>query len=285
MARKRQPKKPARFNPRTATKRQIAAQLERQREAEKLTRLKKQRKLAIRKFKVAKKDRGKIIFIGIKGKRNPQSKGRKGYLIYVTKKGKKQLVGKEVSPHNIRKSKIPHSSRYRNSGKKFQATRLVKVKRGRVTRPVLRGKGNVQGGKKGSDFNDRVILAISKSVKSALEKIKSHRTFLVQVNVLVELPDGTTRVFSFSVPIERPDHVAIQIGGLENWTRKKFYAYMANELRFEGLVTSGSANHIRRLKENKGRKTRLTKDGQPWDGNGLDVVKILTLEWQILQSK
>lgn len=286
MARRtRQRKTSVRFNPRTASRKQIAAQLQKQKEAERLIRLSKQRKAAIRSFRVAKKDKGKIIFIGIKGKRNPQSKGRKGYLIYVTKSGKKQLVGKDVKPEKITRAKIPLQKRYAKSSKQFQSARLIKVRRGKVSRPVVRGKGDVNGGKKGSDFNDKVVKAITGSVKKAIERVKSHRTFLVKVNVLVELTDRGTRVFSFNVPIERPDHVAIRQGGLENWTRKKFYAYMANELRFEGLVTSGSNNHIRRLKENRGKKYGFTKGGQPWDGNGSEVVKILTIEWQILQSK
>lgn len=273
----------------TLSKKQVAARLAKQAEQSKQERLLKNARAALRHFKVRKGDRGRIVFIGVKGQRNPQSKGRKGYAIDVTKTGKKRLIldkDKRIKPEKISNVKIPFQKRFKNKIRSFQSARLVKVKRGKVNRPVIRGQGNLDTGNSAYDFNERVVSKIARSVSKALSSVKSHRIFLVSVNILVELADGETRVFSFAVPIERPDHIAIKLGGIVNWLRKKFYAAMANELRYEGYVSSGSANHIRHLNENYGvRKTNWTQGDEPWRGQDLEVVKILTIEWKIEQSK
>lgn len=286
--------RPKRFNPSGATRKEIASQFARQKARDKAERSDLAARRAAKTFRPRKGDRGKLILIGIKGQRNPQAKGRKGYLAYVSAKGKVSLVrekdsdgkSKTYRPEKISNVQVPFQKRFKNKTKDFQSARLVTIKRGKTTRPVIRGSGNVTTGGSAYDFNETVVNKIALNIQKAISSVKSHRIFLVNVNILIRLPDGTTQVFSFGVPIERPDHVAIKLGGIINWLQKKFYASMANELRYAGLVSSGSANHIRRLNENYGTtKPNWTQADEPWRGQDLEIVKILTIEWKIEQSK
>lgn len=282
------------FNPKKATLKSVAAQLARQKDVAKAKRLEQHAKAALKSFRARKADRGKIVMIGIKGKRDPQAKGRKGYLAYITKTGKKRLLKlkdeqgkfKPIKPQKISNVQIPFQKNLRRATKEFQSSRLVEVRRGKINRPVIRGSGKVNTGPSAYDFNESVVRRIAKSLQQTISSVKSHRIFLVSVNILVRLADGSQQVFSFGVPIERPDHIAIKLGGIVNWLRKKFYAAMANELRFAGYVSSGSANHIRHLNENYGvTKKNWTQGEEEWRGQDLDIVKIEAIEWKVEQSK
>lgn len=153
-------------------------------------------------------------------------------------------------------------------------------------RAQVKGKGqiNVAGV---NDFSETIVKKIALSIKKAIEGQASHRSFLITANILVKLPDGTTKVYQIQVPIARPDHISIKIGGLLNFVRKKFYAFMAKELAYDGFVSSGSANHIRRQNQNYGvtKGNWETKDGEAWRGQNSQIVHIETIEWKIEQIK
>lgn len=239
-------------------------------------------------YKPRKGDRGKLVFIGTDGQRNPAAKGRKGHLIYVTKTGKKWLLkqaGRKgaYTARKISETEPPQSKTLRNKSKQFQASKLVRVSKHKKAAPAIKGKGSVESGG-AFDFNENVIKAIAKSIKKTIESQASKRRFLIRAMVLVKLPDGSTQVFTVTVPIDKPDHISIELGGMLNFVRQKFYAFLAKELSYSGYVTSGSANHIRRLAENSGAEPgEYTKNGQEWQGNELEIVRIQSIDWEILQ--
>lgn len=240
---------------------------------------------AIKSFRPRKIDRGKLVVIGVHGQRNPANKGRKGYLAYVTRTGRKWLIKDKavgLLPRKISEIEPPIRRNLRRAVKEFSAARRVLVSRHRA---VNKGSGKAAG-RGVNDFSEKVVERLARSIRDALTRQKSHRTFLINANALVTLPDGTSRTYSVIVPIARPDHIAIRIGGIRNFVRKKFYAFMAKELAFDGFVSSGSANHIRRLSDNYGVKKGnwTTNDGDDWAGNDMEIVKIESIEWKIEQS-
>lgn len=273
---------------------QIRAQFAKQKAQGALQRTKEKAVYAITHYKPKKTDYGKLVMVAIKGGRNPQAKGRKGYLAYVSKGGKvsfvKQSKGNAYSARKITDITIPYQRRFKNKLKQFQAARLEVVGKGRS---VIKGSGTLSDFRRGSDFSDSVVTKLTGAVSKALSGQASHRNFLVEVMLLVELPGSEQKVYSFAVPIERPDHIAIQVGGVENWVRKKFYAEMANQLRFDGFITSGSANHIKRITGERVINPSIWDDynsgqgrtGMNWGKGSLGVVKIITMEYQIKQSK
>ena len=274
------------------TQGQIKRQFALQRKASKERQERKQALAARNSYKPRKKDRGKLVFIGTKGQKDPQRKGRKGYLLYVTKTGKKWFVKQVTNKRNTSQyrprklsSIAPRETRAtRNAAKKFEAAKLVRVATGKA---ATKGKGSATGSKGGYDFSDKVVLKLAKSLKKTIEGQASHRSFLITAMVLVQLPDGTQETVQVQLPIDKADHIAIKLGGLVNFVRHKFYAFMARELAHLGYVTVGSSNHIRRLPENEGVEPGeyVDKLGKNWTGNDLDVVRIIRIDWIIQQAK
>lgn len=259
-----------------------------QERARRTARDQKARALAARDgYKPRKKDRGKFVFVGTKGKAHPEKKGRKGYLLYITKSGKKWLMTQKgrKSPYQSRKFSEIEPTTQKNLRKRaqaFQRSKLVEVSKHKA---AVKGKGKVDIS--GAwDFNDKVVRKIANSLKRTIEKQAAKRTFLIDVIALVELRDKSTRVFQFSLPIDKPDHIAIEIGGMMNFVSQKFYTFLAKELAYAGFVSSGSANHIRHLEENEDAEPgEYTKNGEDWEGNDLEMVHIKSIEWSIKQAQ
>lgn len=286
--RKPLPRKSQRGTVRKISPSQLRKQLEKQKFQRKLVRQEKQAFKAKASFRVRKADKGKIIFIGTKGERDATRKGRKGYLIYVTKSGKKQLLKQKTRREPYKAStitdlNIPLKKKLRIAQKQFFKSRLVKTQSGRE---VVKAKGSfdITGA---WDFSDSVVTKLAKPLRKALEAQRSRRSFLIRAMVLIELEYGSEKTYEINVPIDRSDNVAIKLAGVENFIRYKFYAYMARELAFDGYVTSGSSNHVARLKQNQGeeRQNWTQDDGNKWRGNESQVVKIREIQWQILQAQ
>lgn len=239
-------------------------------------------------YKARKGDRGKLVMVGVNGQKDPQKKGRKGYLLYVTKTGKKWLIKQATKKEPYKPRKLsdiepPARKNLRRASKTFQLSRREIISEHRA---AIKGRGSVTTGGQ-FEFNDRVVNKIAKSLKKTIEGQASKRRFLINGMVLIELPDGNEQTFEFVLPIDKPDHVSIALGGLENFVKQKFYAFMARELAFAGFVSNGSANHIRRLADNKGvdKEDWTNKNGQPWQGAELEIVKIKAIDWRIEQIK
>lgn len=254
-------------------------------------------KVARDRYKPRKGDRGKLVLIGVKGQRNPAAKGRKGYLVYVTRTGKKWLIktsdkSKPFAPRKLTDIEPPHRKNLRRAVGNFQRSKLVTVARGQ-TRAVVKGRGSVTGMARGSDFNESVINTIARKLKRVIEAQRSQRAFLIKVGILIELAGGGTQRIEFSVPIDKADHITIRLDGLKNFVRFKFYAFMARELMFFGYITSGSANHIRRVMKtpvDAGVWEDYHAQNNPganlqWDMPRFEVVKILAIEYEIQQAK
>ena len=238
-------------------------------------------------YKPRKRDRGKIIMIGTKGQKDPQAKGRKGFLVYVSKTGKVRLVkgGKPGEPFRARKFR-ELTAGAKNLRKKSQDFETSKLELTAQQKPIRKGGGKISTSSGAYDFSDTVVSKIATDVKTALESQASRRSMLITTNALVKKPDGETVVISFQVQIDKQDHQAINLGGIKNFVRQKFYTFMARQLEFQGLVSKGSANHVRRRPENRGkdRAEWIQSDGQRWRGNESGVAEIKTLEYKIEQA-
>lgn len=272
------------------TQRQIQAAFEKQRQAAKERQQRAKAYGARDLYKARKKDRGKFVLVGTQGEKDPQSKGRKGYLIYVTKTGKKWIVKQtgrkgQFVPRKLRDIAPPSKRNFRNAAKNFEAAKLEIVNKGKSA--AIKGRGSVSGGSGGYDFSDKVVQKIAKSLKKTIESQRSKRSFLITAMVLVRLGDGTTETIQVQLPIDKADHISIKLGGLINFVRNKFYAFMARELAYHGYVSTGSSNHIRRLPENEGqeRDEWVDKLGKPWVGSDLNTVRIISIDWIVQQAK
>ncbi len=278
--------KKGRRNP-SLTPERIAEMLAKQRQDKRLLEQKKKAIAAKKAYKAHKSDRGKIVMVGTDGGKNPQNKGRKGYLVYVTKRGKKWLLATwKKPPYGPKKVKDlePAYRGLKKATENFLRVRRVMVSRG----AVVKAKGKLTPAKVGPwDFSDKMVRKLAKGIKEGIESQASHRTFIINVIVLIRVPDGTTESIAFDVPIDKPDHISIELGGMANFISQKFYAFMAQQLAFAGYVTSGSANHIRKLEHNDGEDEEDWMDsrGQPWKGQGLDVVRILRIDWELQQAR
>lgn len=247
-------------------------------------RLTKTANKAVAKFRPKKTDKGEFVMVGTDGKRDPQKRGKRGYLVYVKKTGKKELLpAEDLRSQKLTSIKIPLQKKFAKARKNFTLARKVKVGSGRP-RVVRRDKTKAGGA---YDFSEKIVNKLSRSIQKALQGQASHRVFIINCNVLVRLPDGRRKVYNVEVPIERPDHITIKLGGIINFVRKKFYAFMARELAYDGYVSSGSANHIRRLGENQGSDMEDWVDdtGESWRGNESEIVHIETFEWTIEQAR
>ena len=257
---------------------------------------KQQAVLARDKFKPGKKQRGQIVFIGVNGQKTARSKGRKGYLIYVTKTGKKWLLKQQskrgaYKPRKFAEIQPNNNPALRKQTAKFQKSKLVTIGKG-ISAVKGSGKVDIRGQ---WDFSDKVVSTIAKSIKKTVEGVASHRVFNIKVMVLFENIDGLLETTSFNVPIEKPDHIDISIDAMQNFVSKKFYAFLAQQLAFMGYVTSGSSNHVKSLSVNKGkdrsewRKPYEDDKGRlrlmDWKGSDMDTVHIKKIEWQLEQVK
>lgn len=239
-------------------------------------------KAAVKKFKPKRADRGKIIFLG----------KRKGYAVYVTSTGKKWLLksptDKPYQTQRKRDIELPLRKNLRKKIAEFQKRRLVETRRGKS---LLRGSGKASGRGR-ADFKESVVNKIAKSLKQTIEGQASHRTFLIEVNLLLRHSDGGKSATSFSVPIDKADHISIRLGGLKNFVSQKFYAYLARALQYMGFISAGSAAHIKRVTGKKVTEAiweQYHSDAghsvPGWSAPRFEVVTIEQIEWRILQAK
>jgi hypothetical protein len=244
---------------------------------------------AVKSFKPLKSDYGKMVMISTLGKPHPEAKDRKGYLVMVSKTGKKRFVPQEhktssplgpIKPYKI-SSLSPPLKKYRKAGKEFQRRRLLLVKEGRKKlRAVRRGEGEVHGEKD-------LINTLSDVVTAALRRQVSHRTYLITIMVRIETPDGKPETHTVEVEVSRRDHVAIERAGVKNFVKKKVWAFLATELSLAGYVTQQSYNHIRRAARNRNKPRSQWTDsrGEKWPGADLENVKITHVEFRIEQMR
>lgn len=283
------PKRGAKRNPRMRvlklSPKQLAAKLVKQKEQRKHARQQQQAEKAARAFRPRKTDKGKIVFIGRDGNREASLKGRKGYTVFVDKHGKKSIIQNKKTgfkSSTISDIELPVTKKTRKAAKEFLTSRRKLMESGRS---VIKESGTVKP-KGPYDFSDKVAGKIAKGLSKTFKGQLSQRRFLVSANILIRREDGSHKVYTVQVPIAKPDHLAIREAGIMNFVKRKFYAHLARELAFDGYVTSGSANHVRRLAENEGKdRDEWTQDGDLWQGHDYETVKIEQIEWKIEQMR
>lgn len=255
-------------------------------------------KAAAASFKPKKSDAGKLVFISSGGKRNPHHHGknkgkgsnkgkaydRKGYLIYVTKTGRKQLIKqnrygyKATSFANVQP---PLAPKYSASRQKIYAARSGRNQAGKV---IVLGRGVIVPKSLRSGFTDSVIENFSDILETQLAKTAGQKRF--NIKVMMKLKGIDNPVVAL-IPIDKPDNVAIEQGGIRNFVKKKLYAHLSSDLAAAGYVTSGSANHIRSLPWNEGKDKEEweARPGIQWDRADKDIVNVEVFEWILEKNK
>lgn len=288
---------------RVFTQAQLQRQFAKQREEEKQTILASKLKKALGRFRPKKSQRGKIIFITTDGKAH-QRTGRVGFAVYVDSNGKKQPV-RSYSRKARRLEKIPAAkklssidiSRVRSikAKREFLRTKLNAVSAGALER--TRKTGRIKKGKeihlpedgtrfagalktKAVDKTSAAVNKIAKELTSAFAKTKSNRDF--QVTIGIHVKRGSERFwFETSRRIIRRDSQKLILSEARAFLGLEIYAFLAQQLRDNGLVMSGSATHVERLPENKGKKVKdWTNHGKSWFGIGAQIVTVENVEWR-----
>lgn len=240
---------------------------------------------AVSRFRTRKADRDSFIFVETSGKRD-SGKGRKGYLVYIGKRGKKYIIPdlKDGLKAKRKGELIPRAAagspkaQGKLSGQRLQT---------RSGQPVIKGSGKITVSGSKYDFSDKIVGKFARGVTKVLNAQAGFRDFTIRAMVLVELPGGQTKVYQIDVVLQKPQHVKIPVEHIFNFIKQQFFAVLAQQLAYDGYVTSGSANHVRGLKENRGKsKGKWTKGGIPWHGrHDVDIVKIKVIDWQAIQNR
>ncbi len=278
----------------TPSKPQLTAQLQQLRARVRAEKLLKRRESnanrALAKFRPRKTDRNTLVFIGSNGGRDAAKKESKGYLVYITKTGAKELV--KQYDKTLRKRVIPRALRLRDvepfdAGNKRAAKKFVTY-----TKEVFKQSFSTYSAgqiRKGNNFDStsNLVDRLSGEIKSALESRRSRRTFQVTIKCLVEDRKGRSHVIETTCKISRQDHIAIKKAGVRNFVTKKIYAFLSQELAQRDLVSEGSARHIRQLKVNKGKSKKkwIDKQGFIWEGGDRETVKIKRTDYKIESIK
>lgn len=253
-------------------------------------------KLALKNFKPSKKDAGKLIFISPGGKRNPHQHGgkkskdgkrtydRKGYLVYVNKNGKKELI--KQHRHGYKTSSFsnvqpPLASKYSDSRRKIYEARTARNKRGKA---IVLGRGSIVPATKKASFTDAVVDKFSDAIQGQLDKIRGQKRF--NIRVMIKLSGIDEPVIAL-IPIDKPDNASIEKAGTRNFVKQKLYAHISSDLAKAGFVTMGSSNHIRSLPWNDGKPRNKweARPGVKWDRWNKDIVTVDVFEWIFEKNK
>jgi hypothetical protein len=281
-------------SPGTLSKKEFSTkyqQLRRRIRAERLlTRREHNAERSLKAFRPRKVDRGQLHFIGTGGSRDAAKREAKGYLVYVDRNGQKSLV--KQYDKQLRRKVIPKAQRLRDvepfdSGKIRASRKFVNY-----TKTVFKQSFSTYStGKvaKGNNFDStsNLVNTLTREISTALGSRKSRRTFQVTIKCLVKDRKGKSHVIETSCKISRQDHVAIKKGGVKNFVQRKLYSFLSNELAQRGLVSEGSARHIRTLKVNRGKRKDKWVDNQgfTWEGHDRDVVTIQRTDYKIESIK
>lgn len=254
---------------------------------------------AIHNFRPRKSDRGRIIFIGSRGGRLPPGSARRGYAVYINTKGRKSVIRQlSKTAGRVEKTAIPRKltgidvSRLRAKRAK---QRFLTARLNPVARAELRKKGRKGVASRGTRYagnivtdkfyeNSDSVTVLSKELVRAVNSTRSKKDFLVTIGISVKDGEGRFHWIELSRRFSRQDRQKADVSEVRQYFGKEIYAFLARELADRDLVLSGSARHIGRLKENRGRKRdSWTKDGFLWQGHDMNDVTIDKLEYRFDQ--
>lgn len=273
---------------------QIKAKFERQRAAEAAAKNEKKIRSAVGKFRPRKGDRGKIVFVGIHGKRDAAAKGRKGYAVYVTGSGKKWIVP-EYDKKARKLEKLPKARKLfeidisRFNGRKNR-TKARKEFIASTANPVAAGaiKKRQKGGAiSEGDFSANAFYDGGKAVdRLAKEFLRTIKNQIGQLDFATRLgfhilADGRKHFIETDARFIRRIGQVTSIAELRSFFGRVVYAGLAHALGELGFVLSGSAQYVSKLRENKGKpRNKWTKGGREWDGRGKRTAKLENIEWR-----
>jgi hypothetical protein len=261
---------------------------------------KKARALAVfNAYRPKKSEWGKINFVGVKGGVIKGRSGRKGYGVYVNRNGKKQLLRKynrrvkamEQWPEARQLKSLDVSrARSKRAKKQFLTAYLNPVARGEmrkskkgISRKAVRYSGELSETKfyRGGD----AVKVIAKELARASNGVKSRKDFLVSIGFWLTGKDKETHFVEINRRFSRQDRQKAEVGECADFLGLEVYGFLAKELTMRGLVLAGSAGHIRRLKQNRGKsRDEWTKEGFLWEGHDSLDVNLEKIEYRIDQQ-
>jgi hypothetical protein len=252
-----------------------------------------------RKFRPSKrKDGGKIIFVGLDGRRIIGRSNRRGYAVYVTRGGKARLLkeysrktGRIITPKaKPLKGLDVTRGPSKRARKEFLTQFLVPAARGEMTRTTkglsrkaVRFAGEIKTTKfyEGGD----AVEMIGRELSKASNTQKSRKDFLVSIGVWLKDKEGKAHFVEINRRFARHDGQATNLSETTAFLGREVYGHLSNELQTRGLVLSGSAGHVRRLQENRGaERDEWTKDGFLWQGHDSLDANIIKIEYRIDQQ-
>ena len=227
----------------------------------------------MRAFRPRKTERGGYVFIRTDGTRTKRNAPRPplGYLVYVSHNGRKRLhkqtpglrgkiVGRAKKLSSYRLDQLP----YARARRKFleQGTRLF-------TKGSLRGKPLSLG----------PTCKLWSSITKALRHPGTSASMLVEV-MLRGYSNGELVTATASARIMKPR--SLSPATIRAWLRSALYSAMARSMREKGIVGRGSSDHIKHLRENRGkRREQWTTGGLAWSGRNSDLVDWRQADWRV----
>lgn len=274
--------------PTRRTQAQIRAMLRAQRKEQKA---KDKLRKALHGFRARKSERGKYVFVSTQGERLPPNSKRKGYLVYVDKKGKREV---EWEPGAKRKSKriagklptpVPFSVRtYHLSGVKHPkaAKEIRPITRRTTLEPThLSGTKAERQRHRGISY-DRIQKRVTDKLWNEVKYQVGRTTYVVQATFSVKIK-GRVESFTFWLEYFHAGRNQRNKSNVSKFLRASLYQFLAEELAKHELVTAGSAAFIRKMNPGEKREDWLDRDGNKWEKNEWDVVTIQSFEFDILR--
>lgn len=258
-------------------------------------------KKAVAKFRPKKTDKGSIVFVTIDGKRGRKFSDRKGYAVYVNTKGKKTGI-KQYNSRTGRTEKIPvarkiasidiNKVRSKRAKLKFWRAFTNEVVSGKLENMEKRGKVPNSTRFSGAIKSDRIdgkseaVSKLAKELAHATNITFSKKDFLVTIGIHIKDKEGKNHFVTTQQRFSRNEGQKATVDETEKFFAYTIYGFLANELASRGLVLVGSARHIARLKQNRGKKRdKWTKDGFLWQGHDMQDVTIQTVEYRFDQLR
>jgi hypothetical protein len=265
---------------------------------------------ALKKYRPRKSERGKIVVIGTRGGRIRNGDSRRGYAVYVNKKGRKIPVRKfSRATGKLEKTPIPRkissldisSVKSKRAKKQFLTSRINPKARGIIRsnrKRKITGEGTrffgreetktfyATGGKV-----SKAVSVMAAELKAARDSVKSSRGTLQECSFTVSLgfnlmsADGKHHWTELQDSFIRQFRQPAEIGELVHYFGKRIYAMLAGQLAELGFVLAGSAGNISRLDENKNKTRRQwTKNGFRWQGRDAENINLHSIEYRFDQN-
>jgi hypothetical protein len=232
----------------------------------------RKRQAVLRKFKAKKKDRGKLFYVDARtGRPVRRQTTRQVYAVYVAKTGRKIPVNpKDVGGLAGIKAHRPTTynltrSRYKRAAVALaQSIRAVTVSQGEGTIKPQRGRRQVSH----AHLTNRLSRALARAASSI--DPKARREFQVELAVTIQHGGKTeteiVRLSEFGAGFNQK----LRSSDLKRYASARVYGAISEALGARGLIVKGSAEHVRRLKVNRGKHpsqwkapvTEFTKGGR-----------------------